>query len=429
MMMMMVVPTVVLLYISFVNTFVLSRSTLVDLENSELAIMQQIKNEHYKVEQKEAANEKTSGDQSLTPPAASLPNPAHPRIFSSRNSRMLSSSLTTSAINDPRRVTSGTPPFDDELMSRGGSIRPAVTIQQLVLQMIETKRFTANDITAVMKTHRLSLSLCGSWIRAQGRPLDVHLLGTASLAVHFQQPLQAVLVMMVHSLALFAEVVQDDKLVTLTSDMLIKILRDDESGIDFTPEAIDIIAFWKQDKVHNGNSVQPEHIIIGGDASNNESVDRASSESRRLAADMIILEAINELDEYLSMYLVGFEIKPPQVSLEALHLLGAGSLAHALQDAQKQLEQLFEAAPQMWLAVAWNDPIPGQSAAWRHDVASAAEGVYSRASPSKVTGHAEAAYQFLVPLHPSNPRPRRKSTYSRGQQLRSVPKALTGAAR
>ena len=109
----------------------------------------------------------------------------------------------------------------------------AQTIQQLVRQMYLSKSpsYSSSDISQVMLAHRLSASLCGDMWRADGRPLDTNLVATATIAVSFGHPLQAVLVMLLHSVSLFANDVPRPELKRLLY----------ESGVQFWHETIGVL--------------------------------------------------------------------------------------------------------------------------------------------------------------------------------------------
>ena len=230
----------------------------------------------------------------------------------------------------------------------------AQTIQQLVRQMYLSKSpsYSSTDIRQVMLAHRLSASLCGDMWRADGRPLDTHLVATASIAVSFGQPLQAVLVMLLHSVSLFAKDVPRPELKRLLY----------ESGVQFWHETIDVLVHWMRyrEALHAAFQV--------ADRSSGNAVTKGTL-APPLLEDMVVLEAINDIDEYQAGYLVGFELLElrPWQTTEVLARLGAGSLGSALEVARARLRSMYAEAPAVWQEVAELDLVPGQHFSFRLD--------------------------------------------------------------
>jgi len=295
--------------------------------------------------------------------------------------------------NDTRlRVTAPTPPLEKEDVL---AMLPhqAQTIHHLVRQMAETNRYTPEDIARVLKAHRLAVALTGNWYRGQGRPLDAHLVGTASLAVMFGQPLQAVLVMMTHSLGLFAEIIQNGELVKPTPNVLAELIR--SCGADYSEEAIDIVLNWRKTNLHSGDRV-----------------DKNILPSSSLAADMVILEAINYLDELLDLYLVGFRLAPSPVSYDCLDLIGAQSLTTAIEHSRRNIEIIYNNNPLIWKEVTENDILPGMKSSWRMNAAS--PGTFT--SKSRKAMSVDRPYMTFPPLNHTSqiqPTPARKYTIDR----------------
>jgi hypothetical protein len=155
-------------------------------------------------------------------------------------------------------------------------------------------------------------------IRGQGRPLDVHLISTASLTVHFHQPLHATLVMLCHSLLIFATVScgRHGTPTHVGRDWVASAIA--QSGVAFSSEAADIIVRWRTKRSLNAEHYTPEAVAPA----------RGDSASR--AADVAILWAINELDEHLAGYTLGFTLAEQTPSEAVLRALDCGPLQDAI---------------------------------------------------------------------------------------------------
>ncbi|KAJ1631077.1 hypothetical protein T492DRAFT_998628, partial [Pavlovales sp. CCMP2436] len=236
-------------------------------------------------------------------------------------------------------------------------MRPAQTVHQLALQMIETGRYSPAEIEQVMRAHHLAIALTGDAIRGQGRPNDAHFVSTASLSVHWGQPLQATLVMLCHAVATLGKLDCGPRrgLQALTRTQLYRLLVDSEVG--FSTQALTILTRWQSKGYHGGK------LTIANMQGANGS----------RAADIATLWALNQLDEYLGTYLVGFDLLPPTPSPAILRAIGAEKLEEALRAAAARLGRLAATNPRHWRVVARYDPVYDpftfrlSDARWGHD--------------------------------------------------------------
>jgi hypothetical protein len=231
-----------------------------------------------------------------------------------------------------------------------------------------------------MKAHRLALATRGGWMRAQGRSLAAHLIGTASVAVHFEQPLQGILIMMVHSILWFGEVTRGGKLVQPDQDTLKRLFED--SGAGFSEQAIDILLHWKR---------RPEPKLD------------SKGSITSLSADYALMYAINQLDEYLDLYLVGFEVDLPEIPTQLLQGLGAPALAHAIEQARDELYSTFYESPEIWEVAAHHDHFPGNDVDYRLEPSNRRKGFmlsWKRAKMATTGAPHEINTRTQLPLNP-----------------------------
>eukprot|EP00808_Paulinella_micropora_P019506 g32953.t1 len=227
-------------------------------------------------------------------------------------------------------------------------MQPKQTINMLVQQMLQTGRYSAADVARVMAAYRLAVLLSGSWMRLGGRPLSAHLVGTASLTVSLGQPLEATLVMLLHSINLFAEVVQDGQPVRPAREDLQTALGN--SAANFTPAMRRLILGW--------NTYEAEHINARELQANPE------------LADQAVLAGINFLEEALAFDKVRELVKPegvpPTFRDGVLGFAGAAPLETAIQQVQHRARSMLEAHPAAWQAALPQQPWPCP-ASWRSE--------------------------------------------------------------
>jgi len=205
--------------------------------------------------------------------------------------------------------------------------------------------------------------------------------------------LQATLLMLLHSVRSFGEVVQPSGTLGLlgpvkpSDAVLAQVI--DASGVRLQAEARDVLLHWQKRREYDGTRVRLPHVEAPPEGSST-----AAAFKRGRAADMAMLEGFNLLDELLADYLVGFELRDQLPPKEVLLALDAAPLQRALTAAAARLAASFDAAPAHWLSVIAHDPVP-ESMSWRFDL----RGGYileNRMQPM-MRGDASQAYAQLLP--------------------------------